>query len=66
MDGTEEGLNIPENAEFYLDNLELEHADVVETDDAGLDWLAQTELPGTVEGIDYNIGAPANGGEAMA
>ena len=65
MDGTEEGLEIPENAEFSLDNLELDHADVVETDDDGLAWLASTELPGTVEGIDHSIGVPADG-EAMA
>lgn len=65
MDGTEEGLEFPENAEFSLDDLELEHADVVETDDDGLAWLAQTELPGTLEGIDHSIGAPVDG-EAMA
>jgi hypothetical protein len=65
MDEADDGLNIPENAEFSLDNLELEHADVVETDDDGLAWLAQTELPSNIEGIDYSVGVPADG-EAMA
>lgn len=64
MDEADEGLNIPENAEFSLDDLAFEHVDAVETDDDGLAWLAQTELPSTLEGIDYGS-VPADG-EAMA
>jgi hypothetical protein len=64
MDGSDEELSIPESAEFDLDGLDFDHADVVETDDDGLAWLAQNDLPGTVEGVDYSVGV--DGGEAMA
>ncbi|WP_285508153.1 hypothetical protein [Actinokineospora sp. NBRC 105648] len=54
----EDHLEIPESTEFELDDLAAEvawGADTVETDDAGLEWLAQAELPG-VEGIDDGAG----------
>jgi hypothetical protein len=46
MDGTEDDrLEIPESAEFELNDLEISWSDVVETDDDGIEWLAKADLP---------------------
>lgn len=64
MDGTDEGLEIPEGTEIELNDLWVDFADVVETDEAGLEWLAQNDLPPNVEGVDYSLGLDS--GEAIA
>lgn len=66
MDGTDEGLDIPEGTEFEVDDLWLDFADEVETDQGGLEWLAQNDLPPTVEGVDYSMSPGSEGGEALA
>lgn len=63
MDGTDEELAIPEGTEFEME-LEMYHADVVESDEATMEWLAQNDLPATVEGVDYSL--EHSGGEAYA
>jgi hypothetical protein len=63
MDGTDEEFEIPEGTVFEVNDLWLDFADTVETDQAGMEWLAQNDLPPNVEGVDYSRGA---GGEAYA
>lgn len=66
MDGTDEGFEIPEGTEFELNDLWVDFSDEVETDQGGLDWLAQNDLPPNVDGVDYSLGGDYEGGEVLA
>jgi hypothetical protein len=66
MDGTDEPLEIPEGTEFEVNDLWLDFADAVEADEGTMEWLAQNDLPATVEGVDYSLDAAGDGGEALA